>query len=495
MMKKIICTLLGTGSLCSLLAQNYQAIHGSPYAGSLGVVTNPAGMHLTPYKWDLTVFAVQGKLATNAINVKNFSAFSPGNATATFKEGNFARYAHSSSDLHLLNARYTFKPGQAIGFGMNLRNYLHLNTSAFNYADTLSNGYNFFKINDGLNSRFNASFTHSSFVELYGSYSRQLWETDGASLSVGITLKVTKGISGAYARLRDIGYRNESVGGQPAYIVSNGSAAYGYYTGYDRTGSAQTGKENVKSFLKPARSFIGADLGIVYVQQNDAGYSNAYGDESDDPTDYNFKIGISLLDIGKNRFQHGLQSRSLQGVYDKSDNRLSVGEFPGVTDLTSFNDSVRNYIVDYKQTNGLFSITSPTRLVLNVDKKLPHNLYVNGELTVNLLSTSADRQLNTRELNLLTITPRWETRTWGLYLPVQYNTQGNLWVGAALKAGPVLLGFHNLGMLKFKRKDVNGGAYLALIIRPGQKRERESGGSGRERGSRKGKSKLDCPKF
>lgn len=488
-------TFLGLAMSGYAGAQNYQAIHGSPYAGSLGVVMNPATMHLTPYKWDLTLFGVQAKASSNAVRVNNFSLFSPGKATANFKEGNFSRYAHASADLHLLNARYTFKPGQAIGFGANLRNYGHLSTSSFNYADTLTSGYSFFKINQGLNTKFEGSFTQSSWIELYGSYSRLLWESDGASLSGGATLKITKGISAAYARMKDVGYQVDNSGAQTDYIINNGSAQYGYYTGYDRTSSSAGNKENFRNFYRPSRAFLGLDLGIVYVQKNDAGYANSFGSEDEDPTDYNYKIGISLLDIGKNRFMHGFESRSLQGVSDKTDERLIVGAFSGVSSLNGFNDSVRPHIIDYQFTAAsLFSVGSPTRLVVNLDKKMAEHIYVNGELTVNLFSTSSSRSLNTRELNLLTVTPRWETRSLGLYLPVQYNTQGNLWVGAALKAGPVLLGFHNLGMLKFKSKDINGGGYLALIIRPGKNADRE-GGSGKGGRERRGKGELGCPRF
>ena len=54
-------------------AQNYQAIHGSSYAGSLGPSNNPSSIVHVPYSWDITPIAVQLKQTTNAITVKNFS--------------------------------------------------------------------------------------------------------------------------------------------------------------------------------------------------------------------------------------------------------------------------------------------------------------------------------------------------------------------------------------------------------------------------------------
>ena len=48
---------------------------------------------------------------------------------------------------------------------------------------------------------------------------------------------------------------------------------------------------------------------------------------------------------------------------------------------------------------------------------------------------------------MITITPRWETKKLGAYLPIQFNNQNQFWMGAALKAGPLLIGVHNLANL------------------------------------------------
>ncbi len=120
----------------------------------------------------------------------------------------------------------------------------------------------------------------------------------------------------------------------------------------------------------------------------------------------------------------------------------------------------------------------PTRLLISVDKNLNNNFYINGQLNVNFYSAEPYNKIKTRELNLVTITPRWETRTWGVYLPVQYNAQGQLWAGAALKAGPLLIGIHNVGWLFGKMQQLNGGGYIALHFTPAPK---------------KIKTRLDCP--
>ena len=95
---------------------------------------------------------------------------------------------------------------------------------------------------------------------------------------------------------------------------------------------------------------------------------------------------------------------------------------------------------------------------------------------------------------MLAVTPRWETRLLGAYLPVLLNTKNQLWVGGAIKAGPLLLGTHNLANLFSKNKSANGGFYLALTFRPGKNHDGESNNSA-DRQSVKSKRSIQCPKF
>jgi hypothetical protein len=111
---------------------------------------------------------------------------------------------------------------------------------------------------------------------------------------------------------------------------------------------------------------------------------------------------------------------------------------------------------------------NPARLVVNVDKYLFDAFYVNADLSVNL-TPLAKKYLYVTDLNLLTVTPRWETRRLGFYMPFMVNAQGRFWVGSAFKAGPLLLGIHNWANVFSKNKMQNGGGYLALVIRPGKK--------------------------
>ena len=118
--------------------------------------------------------------------------------------------------------------------------------------------------------------------------------------------------------------------------------------------------------------------------------------------------------------------------------------------------------------------------MLNVDRFITGAWYINGNASLNVSSiTGNDHRLT--DLNLLTITPRWETRRLGFFLPIQFNTKQQLWVGGAVKLGPLLLGVHNWANVFSKNKMQNGGGYLALVLRPWK-----------NTGTRLDK-RLDCP--
>ena len=73
-----------------LQAQNYQAINGSMYAGSLAQSANPAAIVHVPYAWDITPFAIQLKQSSNAYQIQNYSFLSPPGKAAAAAAGIFS---------------------------------------------------------------------------------------------------------------------------------------------------------------------------------------------------------------------------------------------------------------------------------------------------------------------------------------------------------------------------------------------------------------------
>lgn len=459
-------------------SQNYYAIQGSNYAGSLGIGNNPASIVNTPYKWDLDIFSVQAKNATNSATILNYSLFSnPNKSQYSFKEGDYRRFAYADFNINLLNARFALNRRQAFGVGINLRTYAHASSGPVNFIDTLKTTRDFFDLGN-YNRKLYGDIVQSSWIEVFVTWAQTVWDYTDSRLNAGITAKITRGISGAYTNVLNGSVAQTFHGNAYEYTMQDVFAEYGYSHNYDMWQKEKSRNQNLKDFLTNARGGLSFDLGVEYIIKQ--GQVSAVFDD-DDYYDYEWKIGLSILDIGFNQFKYGKNSRVVSGFLDNITDTVLDLQFTGINNLQEFNDKLAGIAENIQQPAGTFYVVNPARLILNVDRYLFGAWYVNGNASLNLSSLSGS-QWRLSELNMLTITPRWETKRWGFYLPVQFNTKEQFWVGGAFKAGPLLVGIHNWANVFAKNKMQNGGAYIAIVIRPG-----------RTTTNRLDK-RLDCPK-
>ncbi len=474
--------------LCNfLMAQNYQAIHGSSYAGSLGAANNPASIVHVPFAWDITPLSVQLKQSTNAYQIKKYSLLSsPNNIKINATNGIKKRFVFTNQDIHLLNARFALNEKSAIAFGANFRSYSYATSNKSNYQDISYSLADYLKINlDHI--PLSAQAAGSAWAEVYGSYARTIIDDGYHLLNAGVTLKINKSLAGGYARTQGVQYiQNPGANGVMGYLLRQGSLQYGYSSNIDLIDSNQTSAVNRKAFLKNTYTGFSADVGIEYVLL-------PQDEEEGDDYSYSTKIGVSIMDIGSTKYKHSSKSRYAVAGKEGITDTLLENKFNPVRSVDDFNDSLATIAALTTGLGGDFVIYLPTRLIINVDQHLVDNFFVNAELTLPLISL-AKNSLYLKDMNLLALTPRWETKHFAAYLPVLMNTRQQVWVGGAFRAGPVLLGTHNLANLFSKNSFQNGGLYLAVTIRPGKNRDRQREASNGKLTKQQEKN-LNCPKF
>lgn len=467
-----------------LMAQNYQAINGSSYAGSLSPGNNPASIVNVPYTWDITPFAVQVKQASNAFVVKNYGLFSsPGNAKIVGQSGTLKRFAYANQNIRLLNTRINLNSKSAIAFGANIRNYFYATTTQTNWQDTLYSLRDFMKLNTG-HLPLSGESRATTWAELYASYAQTIIDNGKWILMAGITLKVNRALAGGLANANGLGYV-PAPSNEGGYSLTTGSFQYGYSSNFDNIDSNSTGSANRKSFLSHTMSGISVDAGLEFILPSD---------DEDNDFAYRTKIGLSLMDVGRNKFRYGYRSSTATEAKPGITDLLLETKFSGIKSVDDFNDSLSSITQSFTKLTGIFNIYQPTRVIINIDQHLAQNFFVNAEITIPVWPIVRKKITSVKDMNLLAITPRWETRSLGVYFPIQLNIQQQLWIGGAFKAGPVLFGTHNLANLFSKNKMQVGGFYLALTIRPGKKYDRQ-GGESSEKVSGKLKRSLQCPKF
>ena len=446
-------------------AQNFHGVQGSSFAGSLGVHNNPASIVNTPYKWDLTLFAFQLKSSTNAFVIKNYSLLSsPANSVYTLTPGNFSRFSNLNFNAQLLNARIALGRKKAIAFGANIRGHGRANTSDYNFVDTLHNWGDFFKLNQNQSQNpLSGDLTSSSWLELFGTYSQTIFDDQISRLNAGITVKISRGISGAYTRVRNEGFQTSTSGTENIYTLNKTAVSYSYSSNYDLWKDDKETKQNLKDFLQQTEGGASFEFGVEYLIKSQ-GVPTIY--DGDFYYDYDWKIGASFLDIGISQFKPSPYSYNIGISAGTVNNRMLDEKFYRIESAQAFKDSMVSIATaGAAQIQQKYKIINPARFVLNVDRSLGNDFYVNGELSINLSSLAGKQRLYMKEMNLLTVTPRWETKRWGVYLPIIFNTEKQFWIGGAFKAGPLLLGWHNWANIFAKDKMQNGGGYIALVIR------------------------------
>jgi hypothetical protein len=464
-----------------VFSQNYHAVNGSSYAGSLGVGNNPSSIVNTPFAWDIDLFSIQAKPATNVVSILNYSLLSSGaNSEYLFTGGNQRRFANTNVNLNLLNMRFALNRRSAIAVGFNIRSYVNLKTSSYNFIDTLGNVRDFFKINDP-NAEYNLEMTSSSWAEIYGTYARTIIDNERTRLNAGVTLKVMRGLSGGHAALKSGKVERVVENGENVYVLKDAAAQYGYSANYDPwLDRNKESKQTWQQFAQNTEGGVSFDIGVEYLIKPYV--LPDFNDNEDRYYDYDWKIGVSIMDIGVNNFKYGTNSRTVSGFKgDVRDIDLDQ-KFANIDGVADFNDSLETIVNNMGTLRGPFTILSPTRLIVNVDRYLFDAFYLNADLSINL-SPLAKKYLYVKEQNLVTITPRWEIKNWGVYMPVIFNTDKQLRIGGAFKAGPLLLGVHNWAAVFGKKSMQNGGGYLAIVIRAGHNT------------GQKESRKYDCPKY
>lgn len=457
-----------------LKAQNYQAFYGSDYFGSLNVSLNPASALNNPYKWDLTLFSGQYSIINNAVVPDKHA---PLNLPFSYKykilPGNYDRAAFASTDLHILNGRYSLNSRHAIGFGANIRGYGMLKSEPFFYHDSITTTSSFFKQNSNTNVHLNLA--ESSWLEFYGSYATTILNNQLGKANAGISIKLLKGLSSVLAEVADVefvpGFSDEG----PDVFIRKGRAYYGYSDTHE---PLQNNGAPI-DVLRKALPGFSIDLGVEFILN--AGSIISFNDGVSSL--YSWKFGVAVLDLGWNNFRYHSASREFADLHSNINGIVANNKVYDVQSIEELGDSLATMVRFAVPLTGNYKVFNPARLVLNADHRINEEISVNANLSVSLTGMVGGRYA-VSEKQLLTITPRWEKKNIGLYLPVQINSRGNFWLGGAARFGPVFMGLHNIPNALFgKDKPLNGGGFLGIVIRPFHKN------------AGMGEGDIDCPEI
>lgn len=428
-------------------SQDFTGYRSGNYTGVNGVFYNPAYIADSRYRSDWNLFSASTFAGNNKVSFK-IKNFIEAPTSDEWKEKIIGKNAGPSSslvsmDLHGPSLMFNTGKKSAIALTTRLRtmaNIIDLDGKLAKqlYDDAEGEAGLPYTIASDNNMRIAAN----AWMEAGISYSRVLYDNQKHFIKGGITLKYLGGAANGYLNINKLkGTLNEDDATGDIYLANT--------TGQIESGFGGIGISDFEILdgLNISSKGLGADIGFIYEFRPDhEKYKHDEHNTSKDRNKYKWKVGVAILDVGKIKY---VADPSRSGAYDihvTGGERLYLNEFNDmdIDDYNSFFKSRPQYFTPVKAGEiNTYKISLPSTMQLNLDYHLHRGWYVgmDGQLP---LSTGNQNPGNPRYYTSFTLTPRYEGRGVGFYLPINHNALTGFNTGAALRLGPLFLGSGSL---------------------------------------------------
>lgn len=433
-------------NLCATAAaaQDFSGYRAGNFTGVNGAFFNPAFIADSRYRWDFNLIAASTSVGNNHASFHLKDIFQSVNADS-LKQQVTGRNAGTScglvsADVH--GPSLLFNTGRKMAFALTSRVRVMSNVTDLDgkLADNLLTDFNGYDptlpytFASGNTMRVNVN----AWTELGLTIARVVKDKGPHFFKTGLTLKYLAGAGNAY--ISAVGMRGtlgQNASGDGFLTNTSGRLALGF-GGINLSGDREAGE-----LTKMATAGVGADFGVVYEYRPDADQYKVgeTGSLRRDANKYKFKVGVALLDVGGLNYKRDRQRSGSYTVDITGNDTLQVSELQNVdvNDYKAFFDSRPRYFTpDNTNAATSYKVRLPTTLHLTVDYHLHRGFY--AELATQLAFKSESKSYNSSYYSSVSLTPRYEGRTLGLYLPLTYNGLTQLNAGAGLRLGGLFVG-------------------------------------------------------
>lgn len=436
-MKKIL-LFLSIFFTISANAQDFLGYLNSNYAGVNGIDLQPASIVDNRYKLDILL------LANNTCFQNNFFFVRPGFLTAPFNNNFLKNYVGYDSEFtHTTFILSNQIQGPSFMLTMNEKNSIAFTSKArfITNIDNVATGfleqlYNNFSIPE----LWGKSFLQNGFNiqgmawgEFGFTYGREVYKTQNHYFKSAVRLKLLQGYGAFHLNSPALEIKIEP--DSTVTIENSEILSYGHSANFD------DGKVYFNPFDPNATLGLGGDFGFVYEWRPRADKHTYEMDgekkSARDENKYKLKVGVSLLDVGQLKYKRGSHTKDFNPT-------ISHWDLKDIdpTDVQAF-DSTVNANFASLPTTPTYNVSLPTAFSLQVDYNIWKTFYVNFTAYQAFKFNSKSTKIH--DLNNYSITPRWDYKWFGVYVPISFNEMGNFRVGASAMFGPFFFGTNNLG--------------------------------------------------
>jgi len=465
----IIRFFIGISFMVSMLkpvvAQEMLGLVNSNFAGSAGLSLNPSSLVNSKLYMDIhlisgDIFAENNYLYIHREDYRLFKMFGPNGEVPAYGKNNsmFDRFINTElknayTNIRLQGPSFMMVWGDhAFGFYTAARSVLSLRRLPYEIPNFLYEGLEYEKQHNINYVDKNFSLTNLEWAEFGLTYSTVIYERAMDRFTAGITLKYLAGVTGGYMNVSEIDYivLNDST-----VNVNNLNAEIGVALPVNY----ETNDAMLSDPLFKGRGF-GVDLGMNYLRMKRGAQQSSFTRLCRQSyPDYFYKLGFSLIDLGRIRFRENAR------LYEFNDVNASLRR---LDTLNYYNlDQIMGYLSEqfYGDPDALeqgdeISIFLPSAFSAQFDYQFLPGWYVNSTAVVPIPLGKARLHRPAQ----LSITPRFEHWLYEVSLPVSLYDMRYPRIGLAARFAFLTVGTDKLGGF-FGMSDFTGmDIYFAIKI-------------------------------
>lgn len=441
------------------LAQQYLGFTNSNYSGVHGSLLQPASIVDNRMVFDLNLVSFHSTFSNNYVSLrvkdlrKNYDENADFQDTYLSIKDDNSRNKYVYLNLDVLGPSFSFNIGRknAVAFTTRFRTVFNLDNVTPELARLAWEGLDYPQLwqLDLKNERLSAQYM--SWAEYGVTYGREIFQINRHYLKGAVTAKLLQGMGAAYLFVDDLSYNFTN---DDTLSLFNSDVKYGHSTNFD----FNTDGVGYNFISDPT---VGFDFGFVYEFRKNAeeytydmdGKTGLY---RKDKNKYKLKVGFSMLDIGRVRFQKGDISANF--IADIDD--YYIGDFD-VNSIEDFNDTLDKNFTFTQTTGEYFKMKLPTTMSLQVDYNIWKGFYANFTAFGSFRRRNQESKL--RQQTTFSIAPRFEHKWFDIAVPFIINTDRQVMLGSSIRLGVLFFGTNNI--LAFAQNNVYGtDFYMGLKV-------------------------------
>lgn len=351
-----------------------------------------------------------------------------------------SRNAYQSLDLVLPSLMMTFGQNHSIAFSLKTRMYTSVTRMPWEIPVLITETLAYDSLQNQPYVSEGMRFSTMAWTEVNLSYATTVFDYGDLKMDAGVTGKFLNAMAGAALNINALDYLvldEDNLYFNHLDAEANLALPLSYGTSF----------QNVDSLITLTDPFfrgrgLGVDLGFTLTNKRNSMLRPSKRSACDDqPTRYFWRLGVSLIDLGKVGFRKNLLGGHLSG----RDFQVYIPAFDHVTSInaaTELMESLAGATEPVFAEEQKFSIGLPTALSVQFDANVYDDFYINATWVQPVSRWFYDAAVEREPL--LSVTPRYETSLVGVMLPMTLYNYSYVTAGVFVRVGPLTLGTNDL---------------------------------------------------